>query len=165
MIDLDAYDDEVRQAFMDLQKQNEVYKKYTEEMQGGVRKILANPKATAHLREAAAEAKIDIQIPENPMDAYEKRFAAMEKKQEENRLWAILKAKGLMGEIEEIKKFAAEHGITNDDKAIELYEKTRAAKEINTSSEFDRKINPFKITPELDVDKIKANIRAGLTRL
>ena len=168
MIDLEMVDEDVKNEFLRLQKENEAYNARLNEVQQGVAKIINNPKAAEYLKNAVKEAGIEgVNIPESPITQHTKplqdEIAKMRAEQEQKRLWDKLKAKGLTEELENIKKFAKDNGINNDDAAIDLYEKTKNPPEINRSVQYD---NPFKERDiEMDDDKIMQNIMAGLPYL
>ncbi len=168
MIDLDEMEPEVREAFIALQEENETNTQQMNDVQEGLQQILNNPKASEYLRNAVKEAGVEgVDIPENQITTQLKPMQAqldkMGANQEQNRLWEVLKEKGLTADIEKIKKFQKDNGIVNDDSAIKLYEKTLPVAEVNRSVQYD---NPFKKEGiEMDDNKIMDNIMAGLPNL
>jgi hypothetical protein len=112
-------------------------KKTREELTQAITKIYSNPKTKKLFEEINKEAKLGLNIPSSPIDAYveplEKEIKDMKtekKKEEEEKEKKAVKER--MAElnipeskIPEIAKFQAEHGISNNISAIELWAERR----------------------------------------
>jgi len=168
MLDYEDMDPEIKEELARLQSENEATTQKMQEVEQGLQRILSNPKATDLLRNAVKEAGVEgIDIPENQIASQLKPMQAqlnnIQAQQEQKRLWSVLKEKGLTDDLDKIKKFQQENGITNDDSAIKLYQDTLPAPEVNRSVSYG---SPFKKEGvEMDDEKIMSNILAGIPNL